>query len=175
MSVDLAGFLGVVLLAYVVPGPDFLVIVRAAARRPPLGRAAALGAQTGLCVHMSAAPLGLSVTAAEAPLAFTAGRRLPDVPGCTSPAGRPTRHRRRHTRATEPGPCSAEHDAGHEFPAAAGISRRDSFVQGSLTKVLNPKAALFFLSILPQFTYHGGSPTERRGGKGDRDRDTRVL
>ncbi|MFF3849277.1 hypothetical protein [Streptomyces sp. NPDC002328] len=32
MSVDLTGFLAVVLLAYLVPGPDFLVIVRAAAR-----------------------------------------------------------------------------------------------------------------------------------------------
>lgn len=34
MSVDLAGFLGVVLVAYVVPGPDFLVVVRSAAEHP---------------------------------------------------------------------------------------------------------------------------------------------
>jgi threonine/homoserine/homoserine lactone efflux protein len=61
----------VILLAYLVPGPDFLVIVRAAARRPALGRAAAYGAQTGLCVHMCAAALGLSVIAARSAQAFT--------------------------------------------------------------------------------------------------------
>jgi threonine/homoserine/homoserine lactone efflux protein len=40
------------------------------------------------------------------------------------------------------------------------FSRRDSFAQAFLTNVLNPKAALLFLSVLPQFTHHGGSPTE---------------
>lgn len=55
MTVDLVGFLGVVLVAYVVPGPDFLVVVRSAAEDPSKGRAAALGAQTGLCVHVLAA------------------------------------------------------------------------------------------------------------------------
>ncbi|MGV9573926.1 hypothetical protein ACWDRX_32850, partial [Streptomyces nigra] len=47
MSVDLVGFLGVVLLAYVVPGPDFLVVLRSATEHPTKGRAAALGAQSG--------------------------------------------------------------------------------------------------------------------------------
>lgn len=65
MSVDLVGFLAVVLAAYVVPGPDFPVVVRSAAEHPSLGRAAALGAQTGLCVHMFAAVAGLSVIAAH--------------------------------------------------------------------------------------------------------------
>ncbi|NYV77130.1 LysE family transporter, partial [Streptomyces sp. UH6] len=64
MSVDLAGFVGVVLVAYMVPGPDFLVVLRSAAGHPARGRAAALGAQAGLCVHMLAAAFGLSVVAA---------------------------------------------------------------------------------------------------------------
>ncbi|WP_241027875.1 LysE family transporter [Streptomyces verrucosisporus] len=71
-SVDLAGFLGVVLLAHPIPGPDFLVITRAAVRRPGLGRAAAMGARAGLCAHMLAAVLGLSVVAARSSAAFTA-------------------------------------------------------------------------------------------------------
>ncbi|MFD9321667.1 LysE family transporter [Streptomyces sp. NPDC060053] len=44
----------------------------AATWRVALGRAAALGAHTGLCVHMVAAAPGLSVVAARSPVAFTA-------------------------------------------------------------------------------------------------------
>ncbi|MER5478509.1 LysE family transporter [Streptomyces sp. NPDC002734] len=76
MSVDLAGFLGVVLVAYLVPGPDFLVVVQAAAAHPSKGRAAALGAQTGLCVHMLAAAVGLSLIAARSPVVFEAVKLL---------------------------------------------------------------------------------------------------
>ncbi|MFH9613504.1 LysE family transporter [Streptomyces pratensis] len=70
MSVDLIGFLGVVLVAYVVPGPDFLVVFRSAVEHPSKGRAAALGAQAGLCVHMLAAAIGLSVIAARSPVVY---------------------------------------------------------------------------------------------------------
>lgn len=76
MSVDLIGFLGVVMLAYVVPGPDFLVVVRSAAEHPSKGRAAALGAQAGLCVHMVAAAVGLSVVAARSPAVYDAIKLL---------------------------------------------------------------------------------------------------
>ncbi|MFD8845647.1 aminotransferase class III-fold pyridoxal phosphate-dependent enzyme, partial [Streptomyces pseudogriseolus] len=76
MSVDLVGFLGVVLVAYVVPGPDFLVVVRSATDHPAKGRAAALGAQSGLCVHMLAAAIGLSVLAARSPVIYDAIKLL---------------------------------------------------------------------------------------------------
>ncbi|MEY7977531.1 LysE family translocator, partial [Streptomyces pilosus] len=74
MSADLIGFLGVVLVAYLVPGPDFLVVVRSAAEHPSKGRAAALGAQAGLCVHMLAAAAGLSVVATRSPVVYDAIR-----------------------------------------------------------------------------------------------------
>jgi len=164
MSVDLAGFLGVVLLAYIVPGPDFLVIVRAAARRRALGRAAALGAQAGLCVHMSAAALGLSVIAAGSALAFTviklAGACYLTYLGVRALLNARRDTGKQHGQATETGSPSPENETGHAVPAAAEVTRRDSFVQGFLTNVLNPKAALFFLSVLPQFTRHDGSATE---------------
>ncbi|MFI1207039.1 LysE family translocator [Streptomyces sp. NPDC020802] len=170
MSVDLVGFLGVVMLAYLVPGPDFLVIVRAAARRPALGRAAALGAQTGLCVHMCAAALGLSVIATRSAYAFTAiklagaaylvylgVRALLDAR--RDAAGR---HAPRAGRRETPAEASTPEDTDGAGPsAAADGDRRGSFVEGFLTNVLNPKAALFFLSILPQFVDRSGSLTEQ--------------
>ncbi|MEV0123659.1 LysE family translocator [Streptomyces sp. NPDC050703] len=156
MSIDLAGFLGVVVLAYLVPGPDFLVIVRAAARRASLGRAAALGAQAGLCVHMCAAAMGLSAIATRSALAFTvikfAGAAYLILLGV-----RALLDARR--RPAGPDHTGNPHPAG---PAAGpALRRRDSFAEGFLTNVLNPKAALFFLSVLPQFVDRGGSLPEQ--------------
>lgn len=56
----LASFLLAVALAFVVPGPDFAIILRYAAQARSAGRAAAVGVIGGLCVHMSAAAFGLS-------------------------------------------------------------------------------------------------------------------
>ncbi|AIS02578.1 hypothetical protein SGLAU_33250 (plasmid) [Streptomyces glaucescens] len=75
IAVGLIGFLGVMLVAYVVPGPDFLVVARAAAEHPSKGRVAALGAQAGLCVHMLAAAVGLSAVAARSPSVYDAVKR----------------------------------------------------------------------------------------------------
>ncbi|MGW7051974.1 LysE family translocator [Streptomyces sp. NPDC054887] len=155
MSVNLVGFLGVVLLAYVVPGPDFLVIVRAAARRRSLGWAAASGAQAGLCVHMAAAALGLSVLAAQSAVAFTviklAGAAYLVFLGVRAfrAAGRVARGSGRASGLEASGQQGARNAS---FGTKAG-----SFVEGFLTNVLNPKAALFFLSVLPQFVDDGGS------------------
>ncbi|MFD6436245.1 LysE family translocator [Streptomyces venezuelae] len=147
MSIDLVGFLGVVLLAYLVPGPDFLVIVRAAARGASLGRAAALGAQTGLCVHMCAAALGLSAIATRSALAFTVVK----LAGAAYLIWLGVRALRDARKADTP-PLE---------PTAPCTGRRSSFTQGFLSNVLNPKAALFFLSVLPQFVDRGGSLTQQ--------------
>ncbi|MEU3852208.1 LysE family translocator [Streptomyces sp. NPDC029554] len=155
MTVDLFGFLGVVLVAYVVPGPDFLVVVRSAAADPAKGRAAALGAQTGLCVHMLAAVAGLSVVAARSPLVFDGIRLLGAAylvflgVRAVLTARRAARERSRMPGATPPGAAPAD---------GSGPGRlREAFSQGFFTNVLNPKAALFFLSVLPQFVDGGGS------------------
>ncbi|MEU3892245.1 LysE family translocator [Streptomyces sp. NPDC029041] len=154
MTVDLLGFLGVVLVAYVVPGPDFLVVVRSAAEDPSKGRAAALGAQTGLCVHMLAAAAGLSVIAARSPVVYDAIRLLGAAYlvylGVRAVlAARRTARERHHTN-------EAAADAPEEGGPAQG-RLRSGFIQGLLTNVLNPKAALFFLSVLPQFVDGDGS------------------
>ncbi|MFD7699208.1 LysE family translocator [Streptomyces caelestis] len=157
MTGDLVGFLGVVLVAYAVPGPDFLVVVRSATEHPAKGRAAALGAQTGLCVHMLAAAVGLSLIVARSPLVYDAVRLLGALylvhlgvravlSARKAARGRPA------AEVPEDVPPS---ENGKDGPADGGW--RSGFGQGFLTNVLNPKAALFFVSILPQFVDGNGS------------------
>ncbi|MFJ7344308.1 LysE family translocator [Streptomyces sp. NPDC101110] len=158
MTVDLLGFLGVVLVAYVVPGPDFLVVLRSAAEDPAQGRAAALGAQTGLCAHMLAAAAGLSVIATRSPLVYD-GIKLMGAAylvylgvRAVRAARRADRERRDANGATSAGP-------GRGGPAQGRL--RSGFTQGLLTNLLNPKAALFFLSVLPQFVDGDGSMAQQ--------------
>lgn len=158
MSVDLVGFLGVVLLAYVVPGPDFLVVLRSATEHPTKGRAAALGAQSGLCVHMLAAAVGLSVVAARSPVIYDA-IRLGGAGYLVYLGVRAVLAARRTAR-----PRGAQRQAIAPVVTEGGGSGsrwRSGFRQGLLTNVLNPKAALFFLSVLPQFVHGGGSPARQ--------------
>lgn len=165
MTVDLAGFLGVVLVAYVVPGPDFLVVLRSAAEHPARGRAAALGAQAGLCVHMLAAAAGLSVIATRSPVVYDGIKLLGAAylvhigvraVLAARRAGRDQRHANKdaagsHQESTHmPGPPAPE-------DGPARVRRWSGFAQGFLTNVLNPKAALFFLSVLPQFVDSDGA------------------
>jgi threonine/homoserine/homoserine lactone efflux protein len=167
MSVDLAGFVGVVLVAYLVPGPDFLVVLRSAAEHPAKGRAAALGAQAGLCVHMLAAAAGLSLVAARSPAVFDAVRLLGAAYRVSMGVRALVAARRAARRGRVPGSPAAPGSPATPGSAPAseggpgGRGRRSGFTQGLLTNVLNPKAALFFLSVLPQFLHSGGSLTRQ--------------
>ncbi|MFJ4536844.1 LysE family translocator [Streptomyces tibetensis] len=158
MTVDLLGFLGVVLVAYVVPGPDFLVVVRSAAEDPAKGRAAALGAQTGLCVHMLAAAAGLSVIATRSPVVYD-GIRLMGAAYLVYLGVRAVLTARRTARERHHA-NEAPSDALEEGGPAHGCLR-SGFTQGLLTNVLNPKAALFFLSVLPQFVDGDGAMAQQ--------------
>ncbi|MEU6162218.1 LysE family translocator [Streptomyces sp. NPDC047130] len=154
MPVDLLGFVGVVLIAYLVPGPDFLVVVRSATEHPARGRAAALGAQTGLCVHLVAAAAGLSLVAVRHPAVFDAVRLL-GAAYLVHLGVRALLAARRGSRSGGPEPAR-----GRPGPRGG----RSGFAEGFLTNVLNPKAALFFLSVLPQFVGDGdgdGSPVRQ--------------
>jgi len=131
-----APFLGVVVLAYVIPGPDFAVIVRAATSGRRSGALAALGAQAGLSVHMLAATAGLSLLLARSPIALTviqlAGAAYLIYLGVRAIVA---------SRRSTTDPATNPKDT----------SGRSWFAQGILTNLLNPKAVLFFVSILPQF------------------------
>ncbi|MFJ5811304.1 LysE family translocator [Streptomyces sp. NPDC093093] len=165
MSVDLVGFLGVVLVAYVVPGPDFLVVLRAATEHASKGRAAALGAQAGLCVHMLAAATGLSLIAARSPTAYDAIKLLGAAylvylgVRALLAARRAARERSARGWASS----DLQDGPGPDGPNEVGARSRwrSGFTQGFLTNVLNPKAALFFISILPQFVNGDRSMTRQ--------------
>ncbi|MET9764615.1 LysE family translocator [Streptomyces sp. NPDC006372] len=154
MSVDLVGFLGVVLVAYTVPGPDFLVVVRSAAEDPAKGRAAALGAQAGLCVHMLAAAVGLSLVVARSPLVYDAVKLLGAL-YLVCLGVRAVLTARRETAGT--GAPEGGLPPGTAVDRTGDGRGRSGFSQGFFTNVLNPKAALFFISILPQFVNGSGS------------------
>jgi len=150
MGIHWWGFVGVVVAAYLVPGPDFAVVLRSATRGPRAGVASATGAQLGLCVHVLLAVVGLSVVLARHPEALTAVRVVGGA-YLLYLGGRlvlPTFRRS--------APAAA---AG-----AAEVSTRSAFTQGLFTNLLNPKAVLFFAAVLPQFVVPGSAPVAAQVG-----------
>ncbi len=149
MGINWWAFVGVVLVAYLVPGPDFAVILRSATRGVRTGVAAAVGAQLGLFVHMLLAVVGLSVLLARHPAALTAIRVLGGA-YLLYLGGRlivPTLRRADRGRGDVAAP-------GEQDPT----STRSAFGQGLFTNLLNPKAVLFFAAVLPQFVVPGAAP-----------------
>lgn len=132
------------LAAAILPGADFAMVTKntlALGRKG--GQATALGIASGLMVHSTAAVLGLSVIIAKSAFLFGlvkyAGAAylfyigittlLSRVQGDITPASS-------DTTAKAP-------DSEYNF--------KTCFAQGALTNTLNPKAAIFYMTLLPQF------------------------
>ena len=130
------------LLLNLTPGQDtFFIIGSSIAHGRRVGIASALGVCTGCLAHTFAAALGLSAILQTSSTAFTliklAGAAYLVYLGIRALA----------SPVTLP---SSRGDSG-------GVSTRAAFARGALTNVLNPKVALFFLALLPQFI-DDGSP-----------------
>ena len=115
------------------PGPGiFYVLARTLAGGRREGILSSLGTFAGGLFHVLAAALGISAILAASAVAFHtikyAGAGYLVWLGI-----RMIRSRRA------------------ELPVENSVISRDSFSQGVLTEVLNPKTALFFLSFIPQF------------------------
>ncbi|MFL6054917.1 MAG: LysE family translocator [Actinoallomurus sp.] len=155
-------FLGVVALLTVTPGPDMLLVVRnglsAGSRAAWL---TGLGCCLGISIHATAAVLGLSAILAASATAYTvvklAGaaylaylgiRMLISALMSVDPA-----------EDAEVGAVPAATAAATPAPTADGVRATPRtgaavFRQGLITNLLNPKIALLFLTLLPQFVTH---------------------
>lgn len=125
------------ILLNMTPGADTIYILsKSGVGGRKCGIASALGVSTGLMIHTMLAALGLSAILASSAAAFNimklAGAAYLVVMGIGS--------------VTSQKPLLNIESGGEN-----GISTLKAYRQGVLTNALNPKAALFFLVLLPQF------------------------
>jgi threonine/homoserine/homoserine lactone efflux protein len=134
----LISFLGVAVLVSLLPGPATALVVRSAAVH---GRREAfhtvLGNSTGILFWALASVLGISALVAASEAAFTTLRVLGAIVlvwlGVQALRG---------TAVNEVRP---------------GIAPPSPFAQGLLTSGANPKLAVFFVALFPQFVPEGGA------------------
>lgn len=141
-------FSAVVLLLVVTPGPDFAVVVPNALRGRPTGFATALGTASGLAVHAGIAAAGLSAIVLASDLAFSLVKYL-------GAAFLVLLGLRAWWKSRAPNTTKE--------PSAVVPSRPlplwHAYRQGLMVNVLNPKAPLIYLSVMPQFLQPNVSAT----------------
>ncbi len=140
-SVDLAGFLAVATVVVITPGPDMALVARnTLTGGRSSGFATAAGTCSGLVVHSLAAALGLSALLLASSQAFTAVKLAGAVYlvylGLRGVFGR-------------------RRVGGEDGASPKAVAPWAAYRQGLLTNVLNPKVALFFVALLPQFAEPG--------------------
>jgi threonine/homoserine/homoserine lactone efflux protein len=142
---QLLGFAGTTVVLVGMPGPNNLYIsLRSLTQGRRAGVVSALAIETGTLVYIVVAAMGLATLVKASPALFTAIT----VAGALYLAFLGVKV------LTAP---STEHAGG--VPAAPlGKVFRD----GVVVNLLNPKAALFFLAFLPQFTSRGAGPDQLR-------------
>jgi threonine/homoserine/homoserine lactone efflux protein len=125
-----------------IPGPSvFYIVTRSLVQGRRAGVTSMLGVQTGGLVHVVAAAFGVSALIASSAAAFTvvkyAGAAYLVFLGLRKLLGR-------------------EEEAPEVVGAPA--SSTQLFAHGVVVNVLNPKTALFFLALLPQFVDPSAGP-----------------
>ncbi len=140
---DMLGFIGVAAVVVLTPGPDTAIVIsHALARGPRAAREAAIGVNAGILVHAAAAAIGVSALLVASSLAFTivklAGAAYLIYLGCAMLL---------QLRS------GGDSEAAQPLPSTRIASR--PFWQGFWSNVLNPKVALLFLALLPQFIDRG--------------------
>ena len=137
---QLVAFTVVATIVTVIPGVDMALVARSVLTRGRrAGYITSVGICTGLWVHAVASALGLSAILMASAALFSAVKLAGAIYlvaiGLTS-----------LRRAFSPG--------GRAPAIAAGVTTRDArraFALGLLSNLLNPKVAIFYLTLLPQF------------------------
>ncbi|PRX47873.1 threonine/homoserine/homoserine lactone efflux protein [Prauserella shujinwangii] len=144
---QLLTFAGVVLVGAMSPGPDFAVVLRHAAtsgRRA--GTATALGITAGVAVWSLGTAIGVAALLAASAVAFTVVKLV----GAAYLGFLGVKALLAACRAGPP----------VEVAAGAGTSVPRAFREGLLCNVLNPKCAVFFVALLPQFLPADPTPAD---------------
>lgn len=135
--IELAALAGAAILLALVPGPDLIfVLTEAMLRGRRAGLTAALGLGSGLIFHVGAVTLGVATLVQGSPVAFTILRYLGAAYLLYLA-----------WKAFSARNATRLNDRPAEAPLA-GIYRR-----AVLMNVTNPKVAIFFLAVLPQFAH----------------------
>ena len=131
-------------LIVVAPGPSFAVMVNQSLRNGRLGGlAAVLGNASGLVFWASASVFGLTALIRTSEFAFVALKVVGAAYLCW--LGLRTLVRSRATAADDP-----------VVMRTGGGGRLTAFRTGMVTNLANPKAAVLYLALLPQFLPAGG-------------------
>ncbi|HEY3065114.1 MAG TPA: LysE family translocator [Methylomirabilota bacterium] len=142
---ELVAFTVVATIVTVLPGADMALVARSVLTRGRrAGYVTTLGICTGLWVHALASGIGLSAILVASATLFSVVKFLGALYlvalGLTSLLGA-----LRGRAGAAPATIATARDA------------RRAFLQGLLSNVLNPKVALFYLTLLPQFVRPGDS------------------
>ncbi len=145
MPAQLLPFLAVIVVLTLTPGPDMVLVLRNGARGGTrIAWWTGLGCCTGVAVYAAASAVGLAAVLAASATAFTAikilGAAYLVYLGVTA-----LWHARRQPAAVAP---RAE-------PGPEPLGRTAAFRQGLVSNLLNPKIALVFLTLIPQFVSPG--------------------
>jgi len=145
MLEQIIAFTAAATLVTITPGADMALVARRAItegwRRASVTSA---GIVTGLLVHATASAVGISALLVRSATAFTV---LKVAGACYLVALGILSFRSARRTAREP----ADRALRERPPRSA----RTSFAQGFLNNVLNPKPALFYLAVVPQFVEPG--------------------
>jgi threonine/homoserine/homoserine lactone efflux protein len=142
---ELVAFTAVATIVTVLPGADMALVARSVLTRGRrAGYVTSIGICTGLWVHALASGIGLSAILVASATLFSVVRFV----GALYLIALGVASLRSALRG-QPGAAPA-------MIATARDTRR-AFVQGLLSNVLNPKVALFYLTLLPQFVRPGDS------------------
>jgi len=144
MDPQIVAFAGLAALLTISPGADTMLVIRSViSRGPTAGLLTTAGICSGLFVHASLSAAGLSLILLKSALAFEilkiAGACYLLFLGFQS-IRQLVKNGNAAIDPTVPG-----------HPHARRKSARRAFIEGMLNNILNPKPAVFYLALLPQF------------------------